>query len=75
MRTFKCFDCQHTWQLPHGTGGRGVDLICPQCGSHNIHRAERDRGCSGGWRHGWLGRTDELSMPGQRRGGWRHRQA
>jgi len=44
MRTFKCYDCQHTWQLPHGEGGRGADLVCPRCGSKNIHRVEADRG-------------------------------
>jgi predicted RNA-binding Zn-ribbon protein involved in translation (DUF1610 family) len=43
MRTFKCYDCGHTWQLPHGEGGRGIDLTCPNCGSHNIHRADRER--------------------------------
>ena len=70
MRTFKCYDCQHTWQLMFGAGGRGRDLICPQCGSHNIHRAEQDRGCCGGWKHGQPSQTGESSMPGQRRGGW-----
>lgn len=43
MRTFKCYDCGHTWQLPHGEGGRGIDLTCPECGSHNIHREDRQR--------------------------------
>jgi predicted RNA-binding Zn-ribbon protein involved in translation (DUF1610 family) len=47
MRTFKCYDCQHTWQLPHGEGGRGVDLVCPQCGSNDIHRADGERGWRG----------------------------
>ena len=44
MRTFKCYDCEYTWQLPHGEGGRGVDLVCPQCGNKNIHRADTQRG-------------------------------
>ena len=44
MRTFECADCQHAWQLMFGTGGRGRDLSCPQCGSRNVHRAEQDRG-------------------------------
>ena len=35
MRTFECYDCRHTWQLPYGTG-RPAD--CPQCKSRNIHR-------------------------------------
>lgn len=25
----KMFGVRHTWQLPHGEGGRGVDLQCP----------------------------------------------
>jgi DNA-directed RNA polymerase subunit RPC12/RpoP len=45
MRTFKCYDCQHIWQLPHGEGGCGRDLTCPQCGSKNLHREDRDCGC------------------------------
>lgn len=45
MRTFKCYDCDYTWQLPHGEGGQGVDLQCPKCGSNNIHR--EDKGSNG----------------------------
>jgi predicted DNA-binding protein (UPF0251 family) len=41
MRKFKCYDCQHTWEVPHGTGRPGN---CPSCQSVNIHRAEDDRG-------------------------------
>jgi predicted RNA-binding Zn-ribbon protein involved in translation (DUF1610 family) len=44
MRNFKCFNCQYEWQLPHGKGGQGTELTCPQCGSQNIHRSEKDRG-------------------------------
>ena len=40
MRKFKCSDCQHTWELPFGTG-RPQD--CPSCKSGNIHRAQEDR--------------------------------
>ena len=42
-RQFKCYDCQHKWELPHGTG-RPAE--CPECKSVNIHRAEEDRGCA-----------------------------
>jgi hypothetical protein len=70
MRTFECADCQHAWQLMFGTGGRGRDLSCPQCGSRNVHRAEQDRGWGGGWRHGQTNQTAEPSRPGQWRGGW-----
>jgi len=43
-RKFKCYDCQHTWELPHGTGRPGE---CPECKSTSIHRAEEDRGGHG----------------------------
>jgi predicted RNA-binding Zn-ribbon protein involved in translation (DUF1610 family) len=66
MRTFKCEDCGHTWQLPFGQGGRGVDLICPQCGSRSIYRAEGERGGRGRYRHGSPGRGR-----GRGRGHWR----
>lgn len=45
----KIFGVSHTWQLPHGEGGRGVDLQCPQCDSRNIHREDK---ASNGGRHG-----------------------
>ena len=41
MRTFRCSDCSHTWQVPFGTG-RPAE--CPNCHSRNIHRAEEERG-------------------------------
>lgn len=41
MRRFKCYDCNHEWELPYGTG-RPTE--CTQCKSKNIHRAEQDRG-------------------------------
>ena len=42
MRKFKCFECQHSWGLPYGTGR---PENCPSCKSDNIHRAQEDRGC------------------------------
>lgn len=47
MRNFKCHDCGHTWQLPHGQGGMGSGLTCPQCQSTNVHREAGDRGWGG----------------------------
>jgi len=44
MREFKCYDCNHEWELPFGQGGRGVEQVCPECGSDNIHRVGKDRG-------------------------------
>lgn len=40
-RKFTCYDCQHTWDIPYGTGR---PQECPSCKSTNIHRAEEDRG-------------------------------
>jgi predicted DNA-binding protein (UPF0251 family) len=41
MRKFRCNDCEHSWELPYGTGRPGC---CPSCRSDNIHRAKEDRG-------------------------------
>jgi predicted DNA-binding protein (UPF0251 family) len=49
MRKFRCYDCQHSWELPFGTGRPGN---CPSCKSGNIHRAEEDRGCERGFGRG-----------------------
>jgi predicted DNA-binding protein (UPF0251 family) len=40
-RTFLCSGCNHTWQVPFGTG-RPAD--CPSCHSRNIRRAPEERG-------------------------------
>jgi uncharacterized protein len=49
MRNFKCYDCQHAWGLPFGTGR---PKNCPSCKSGNIHRAEEDRGYARGFGRG-----------------------
>ncbi len=45
MRKFSCYDCQHSWELPYGTGRPGN---CPSCKSDKIHRAREDRGYARG---------------------------
>jgi len=49
MRKFRCFDCEHEWEEPFGTGR---PQNCPKCGSANLHRADagrgRGRGCGRG---------------------------
>src|SRR3989337_576356 len=45
MRKFKCYDCQHSWELPYGTGR---PENCPSCKSDNIRRAEEDKGYARG---------------------------
>jgi uncharacterized protein len=47
MRTFTCDSCQHTWQIPYGTGR---PQECPKCQSASLHRIDGGRG--GGQRHG-----------------------
>ena len=49
MRKFKCYDCQHSWELPYGTGR---PENCPSCKSGNIHRAEENRGYARGFVRG-----------------------
>ena len=36
-RLFKCSDCEHTWEVPFGTGR---PQTCPSCKSDNFHRAD-----------------------------------
>ncbi len=76
MRTFKCFNCDHTWQLAFGTGGPGIGLTCPECGTNNIHRDQRGQGGGRRQRSGlemrggaWT-RGDGLGR-GRRQGGMR----
>lgn len=45
MRRFQCCQCQHVWELSHGSGR---PQECPKCASDNIRRAAEDRGCAGG---------------------------
>lgn len=40
QRRFKCEDCQYQWNVPFGTGRRGIDMSCPKCKSGNIHRLD-----------------------------------
>jgi predicted DNA-binding protein (UPF0251 family) len=61
MRTFRCSDCNHTWQVPFGTG-RPAE--CPNCRSRNIHRAEEERG----WGRGVVGGPGAGRGRGMRRG-------
>lgn len=41
MKKFRCYACNHIWEIPYGTGR---PQECPQCKNTNIHRAEEDRG-------------------------------
>jgi len=48
-RKFRCYECQHSWELPYGTGR---PASCPSCKSGNIHRAQEDRGYARGFGRG-----------------------
>lgn len=57
-RAFKCADCGHAWEMPHGTG-RPSD--CPRCRSAHFHRTDEGRGQGfgrgqGAPGRGWCGR-------------------
>jgi predicted DNA-binding protein (UPF0251 family) len=49
MRRFTCSECQHSWELPYGTGR---PENCPSCKSGNIHRAQEDSGYARGFGKG-----------------------
>jgi predicted DNA-binding protein (UPF0251 family) len=40
-RKFRCAECGHTWEVPHGTGRPEG---CPSCKSVTFHRVEPERG-------------------------------
>lgn len=37
-RLFRCSDCEHSWEVPFGTGR---PASCPNCQSSNFHRADK----------------------------------
>lgn len=37
-RHFICESCGHKWTLPHGSGQRCYDLVCPSCQATTIRR-------------------------------------
>ena len=50
QRTFKCSDCENSWDLPCGTGRPEK---CPECESTSFNRIHEDGtiGCHGGEHH------------------------
>ncbi len=52
MRRFKCYGCNHEWEIAYGLGRPDE---CPQCKNTNIHRAEQDRGYARSGRGGGFG--------------------
>lgn len=50
QRKFQCSACGYEWEVPHGIGGLGKEMVCPKSGSNNIHRVDiggRGRGPGG----------------------------
>ncbi len=43
-RQFQCFDCEHRWEVPFGTGRPEA---CPGCGSTKFCRTDSQRGFGG----------------------------
>ena len=41
MRKYKCFDCDHTWEVIFGEEEPGVKQACPKCKSLNVHRMDK----------------------------------
>ena len=61
MRTFRCSDCSHTWQVPHGTG-RPADS--PACHRRSSHRTDERRGIRHRSRRGSSVPGQEIRQPG-----------
>lgn len=40
MRKFKCRACDHDFEVPFGTGGRGIEMTCPKCGDEDVQRTD-----------------------------------
>jgi predicted DNA-binding protein (UPF0251 family) len=41
MQKFACRSCGNTWEVPFGTGQRGIDTSCPKCQSRDIHSTDQ----------------------------------
>jgi len=62
-RQLKCESCGHTWQIPFGTGKRGIEMKCPQCDSGLVHRI--DYGGHGFGRQ-WWGYKSKLKIKSEK---------
>lgn len=54
-RKFKCNDCGHTVEVPHGTGKCGSDMGCPSCHGRDMHREGHRDQCGSGKHEGQHG--------------------
>jgi predicted DNA-binding protein (UPF0251 family) len=64
MRRFQCHECQHSWNLPYGTG---KPENCPSCKGSHIHRTQEDRRCARdfGKERGRCCRGNKQGQPGE----------
>ncbi len=44
-RKFKCGECGHVCEVPHGTGQCGRAMECPDCHRMDLHRMDHDGPC------------------------------
>ena len=42
MRRFRCPECEQEFEVPYGTGQRGIDMSCPRCGAPRVYRVDGD---------------------------------
>jgi len=61
MRKFKCYECQHSWELPYGSGR---PENCPSCKSGKIQRTQEERRYAGRFERG-QGRCCRGAQPKQ----------
>lgn len=47
MRKFKCFDCDHTWEIIFFEEKPGVKQACPKCKSLNVQQIDIKSGPRG----------------------------
>lgn len=41
VRRFQCRACSYEFEVPFGTGQRGIEMTCPQCGTQQVHRIDQ----------------------------------
>ncbi len=56
-RQFRCRTCESEFELPFGTGQRGIEIQCPRCHNQAVQRI--DQGGHGSGRQPWGRRQSE----------------
>ncbi|MCR4426676.1 MAG: DUF134 domain-containing protein [Firmicutes bacterium] len=42
VRRFQCRACNYEFEVPFGTGQRGIEMVCPQCNAQQVHRVDQN---------------------------------